>query len=82
MDSFIGHVKDIGCKNSFKCIKSAEPEQCHVIFGAKKKVLFVGCNENIECSFKNLFGDLCFCSCRIRLELVSKYLARVENEGN
>lgn len=64
--------KTIHCHKDFACVKCNEI-CCTVIQNIDNKVIFVECEENVECSYKMSFGNSFICTCPTRKEINNKY---------
>jgi hypothetical protein len=63
----------IGCKKNFDCMKNSVQACCKVENCVNKKVHFVACADNVNCSYKISFGGASICTCKVRKEIFNIY---------
>ena len=65
-------TKTTHCEKNFDCLKSDKHHCCKVKYCVNKEVHFINCANNINCSYKMIFGNSFICICPVRKEIYNK----------
>ncbi len=63
----------VKCEKNFDCLTGNNHVYCQVESCINKEVHFIGCVDNLNCSYKMFFGDSFICTCPTRKEIFNKY---------
>lgn len=63
----------VHCKKNFDCLKKDKQVCCKVENCISKKVFFINCDNNVNCTYKLPFGRSYLCTCAVRKEIFIKH---------